>query len=89
MKEVDTVDESKPAAFSILSEEGRTMMRKLVKATASSCFNYNVDLRNLIEVHELGVKKNLGGKMVLFQADSQNNVGRYRKGGHANYDLFS
>lgn len=43
LKEVDIVNESEPAAYSTLTEEMRTAMRKLIKEMARLCSVYNIN----------------------------------------------
>lgn len=65
-KKEDSLDKSEPAASSI--EENCN--RKLVKGTAPSCFIYAVNFKNSRKEHELGVVKDLTGKVNTGLADN-------------------
>lgn len=60
------MDEIEPAVSSPLSKERRTTMSKLVEHMTPLCCIYDVDLINLSEEDELGVGKNLRGKLDFF-----------------------
>lgn len=62
MKEKHIVDEIEPTASSILSKEVRTAISKPIKEVDPLCSIHDVDLRNLLEEHDLGFRKNLSGK---------------------------
>lgn len=55
LKKGDIVDESAPAASSILSKEGRAVLSKHVKVIRFLCFINDADFKNLVEKHELNV----------------------------------
>lgn len=59
MKEEDFLDANEPAVSATLSKEGKTVMRKLVKAKAPMCSIYNLEFIILMEEHELGFEENL------------------------------
>lgn len=62
-KKEEIVDESEPVAPSIQSDQGSTPSSKLYKAVALLCSFYDVDCRNQIVEHELGLGVDLIGKL--------------------------
>lgn len=55
MKEKYTTIESEAAVSSAQSKERSTAVNRLIILTASMCFIYNVDFRNLVKYNDLGV----------------------------------
>lgn len=55
MKEEHVVNKSKPAASSTLNENGQTGMSKVFKEMNPWCSVYDVEFKNLMDEHELGV----------------------------------
>lgn len=56
MQEKDIVDKNEPAASSTLSEEERTVMRKLFKEMTLVCYMFDVDIRSMVEWHDFDVR---------------------------------
>lgn len=72
--EEHTVHESEPAASSTPSEEERTVMSELFKPMALLCSVYDVEFKNLMNEHGLGVGEDLSRKLDFELADSTYNV---------------
>lgn len=52
MKEKDIDDEFKPTWFFVLMENGKYALQKLRKDMVSACFNYNIDLKHVLEAYK-------------------------------------
>lgn len=88
MKEEDIVQKSDSAASSTVSETRWIELSKLVIAIAGLCFIYNLNVRNLVEEHELGIKENLAIKKKCLLADLPYNVQSSQNDARAAYGVF-
>lgn len=74
MKEENIKDGVEPDLSSTLSDVEATTMEKLLKEIACVCCGYDVLIRYLLEVQELGAGKDINEKMNLFLVDPLYNV---------------
>lgn len=69
MKEEDVLDKMETAAFSVLDDERRTAMSKLVEQRALLCSIHNEDLNKVVEKHRYGLGQHLTGKVDFVQGE--------------------
>lgn len=89
MKKEDKAHEIKPCSILTLSREEKTLMSKLIKEMASLCSFCNMNIRNLSEQHDIGVREDLSANVYFVLAERLYNVWRDQKDYHEKYDLFS
>lgn len=78
MKKKDIVNESGSIVSSTRAGKGRTAMSTFIKEMALLCSIFDVDFRNFAKLHELGVGKDLFGKVDFMLRDLSCNIQKDR-----------